>query len=238
MIFKAIVVSRTKDDNKIYITIPVLDGSNSKENFKGVNKRLATVCSLPGCTPIYATGDIVYVDFEEDNMAYPVVIGSLLSSESKSSIINLDAESLTVNVNTQLSEDTAIGNTMYDQIAFAGSSEGGSADLGTVPVVNGGTGLTQITTGNYLIGNDKEPLTEKTPEEVRLDIGAINKDVIDTQLNRTTAVTAADTNYNQFVARGSKLLDATTYDNIGSAGNPTWQDILVPGAIVWKCETT
>lgn len=201
MIFKAIVVSRTEDDDKIYITIPVLDGSNSKENFKGINKRLATVCSLPGCTPVYATGDVVYVDFEQDNMANPIVIGSLLSSESKNSIINLDAESLTVNVNTQLSEDTYIGENSYENIPTGSSSSGGGS-IGIIPVSSGGTGLTSVIEGNYLKGNDASTLQELSPEDVRQDIGAISETELNTRLNRDDAVDSANTSYSASMARG------------------------------------
>lgn len=169
MIFKAIVVERTDDDNQIYITIPRLDGSTSKTNFKGVNKRLANICSLPGCNPVYATGDVVYVDFEQNDMANPIIIGSLLSSESKNSIVNLNAESLIVNVNTQLSDDIQIGEVDYSQISGS-SSETDSFKI--LSVSEGGTGLNSVNTGYYLTGNNKAPLNEKTPEEVRIDIEA------------------------------------------------------------------
>lgn len=215
MIFKAIVVSRTDDDNQIYVTIPVLDGSNSKTNFKGVNKRLATVCSLPGCTPVYATGDVVYIDFEQDNMSYPIVIGSLLSSESKKSIINLDAESLTVNVNTQLSEDTYIGDNSYENIPTNGSSSnsgGGGSISGIVTVSNGGTGLGGVTQGNYLVGNDASSLEEKTPTEVRVHIGAIGNDELDARLNRDDAVNVANINYGTSMARGISAGDTDLID--------------------------
>lgn len=215
MIFKAIVVSRTEDDDKIYITIPVLDGSNSKENFKGVNKRLATVCSLPGCTPVYATGDVVYVDFEQDDMANPIVIGSLLSSESKNSIINLDAESLIVNVNTQLSEDTYIGENSYENIPTGGNSSGsGGGSIGVIPVSSGGTGLTSVTEGNYLKGNDASTLQELSPEDVRQDIGAISETELNTRLNRDDAVDSANTSYSTSMARGISAGNTDLVDGV------------------------
>lgn len=109
MIFKAIVTSSSKEnEDKVYITIPILDGASSKEDFKGVNQRLATICSLPGCIPRYAQGDVVFVDFEQDNMLEPIIIGSLMSSKSNNSVIDLYADSLTVDINTQLSGETFI----------------------------------------------------------------------------------------------------------------------------------
>lgn len=37
---------------------------------------------------------------------------------------------------------------------------------GTVPVINGGTGLTSVTYNSFLVGNDISNMTEKTPSEV------------------------------------------------------------------------
>lgn len=109
MIFKAIVTSEAKDnENRVYVTIPVLDGASSKNDFRGINQRLANICSLPGCIPKYAKGDVVYVDFEQDNMSDPIIIGSLMSSKSNNAVIDLYADSLTVDVNTQLSGETFI----------------------------------------------------------------------------------------------------------------------------------
>lgn len=120
MIFKAIVASVTRDperdNDKIYVTIPVLDGSSSKSDFKGVNKRLANICSLPGCMPKYAEGDVVYVDFEQDNMAQPIIIGSLMSSKSNNSVIDLYVDSLTVDVNTQLPDETYIDDVQISDV--------------------------------------------------------------------------------------------------------------------------
>lgn len=136
MIFKAIVASvisdPERDNDKIYVTIPILDGSSSKSDFKGVNKRLATICSLPGCIPKYAEGDVVYVDFEQDNMSQPIIIGSLMSSKSNTSVIDLYADSLTVDVNTQLSGETIIeGNQLtMEQSASTGGGNGGGSSGG------------------------------------------------------------------------------------------------------------
>ena len=48
-------------------------------------------------------------------------------------------------------------------------------------------------------------------------------------LNRTTRVIAADTSYTNLMARGEKLLDATTFDAVTD-----WSAQLVNGAIAWR----
>ena len=50
-------------------------------------------------------------------------------------------------------------------------------------------------------------------------------------LNRAARVTVADTNYTTLMARGEKLLDATTFDAVTD-----WSTQLVNGAIAWRYE--
>ncbi len=56
----------------------------------------------------------------------------------------------------------------------------GTIGLGTVPVSNGGTGLTSVTSGSYLTGNAAGAMLEKTPAQVKSDIGLGNVANIDT----------------------------------------------------------
>ena len=134
MIFKAIVTSEAKDnENRVYVTIPVLDGASSKNDFRGINQRLANICSLPGCIPKYAKGDVVYVDFEQDNMSDPIIIGSLMSSKSNNAVIDLYADSLTVDVNTQLSGETFIED---DQISDVETNSNSTNTGGMQPLID------------------------------------------------------------------------------------------------------
>ena len=50
-------------------------------------------------------------------------------------------------------------------------------------------------------------------------------------LNRQNPVNIADTNYTTLMARGEKLLDATTFDAVTN-----WSTQLVNGAIAWRYE--
>ena len=116
MLVKGIIVSMAEDVHQAYITIPLFDNSTSKIDFKNVNKRLATICTLPGCDLLYSIGDVVYVDFEQDNQEYPVILGRLYRDGEVGSISNITAHSLKVNVNTELSNDTSIGDLSYDNL--------------------------------------------------------------------------------------------------------------------------
>lgn len=69
--------------------------------------------------------------------------------------------------------------------------------------------------------------TGESPSDVSSAAGS----AVNTAINRTTAVNAADTNYSTLMARGAKLLYGTTYDAVMS-----WSSHLVDGAIVWRYE--
>lgn len=117
MLVKGIVISMAEDIHQVYITIPVLDGASSKIDFRNVNKRLATICTIPGCKPLYSTGDVVYVDFEQEDQKYPVVLGMLYRAEKSDSISDIQAQSLKVTVNTDLSDDISIGSLNYEELS-------------------------------------------------------------------------------------------------------------------------
>lgn len=132
MLLKAIVISMAEDTYQVYVTIPVLDGSSSKTDFRNVNKRLATICTVPGCNPLYSTGDVVYVDFEKEDEQYPVVLGMLYRAEKSDSTSDMKVQSLKVLVNTDLSDDVSIGDLNYELLSQGGTviveGSGTSAD--------------------------------------------------------------------------------------------------------------
>ena len=77
----------------------------------------ATVCYIPGIIPIYSVGDIVYVDFENDDLSFPVILGKLLCDDNKDKTLpNIKANSLSVDIDTRLSNDTQIGTVTYTDI--------------------------------------------------------------------------------------------------------------------------
>ena len=69
----------------------------------------AIIQTLPGCSPVYQEGDLVLVEFENDNIANPVIIGLLYRQDMLKGSTDIVADSLHVNVNTTLSENTSIG---------------------------------------------------------------------------------------------------------------------------------
>lgn len=56
---------------------------------------------------------------------------------------------------------------------------------GTISVARGGTGKDSVTSGNYLVGNGTNAMTEMTPAEVLADIGAAPESVVTKNYNET-----------------------------------------------------
>lgn len=70
---------------------------------------VATVATPPGVAPSFVSGDVVFVDFEEDDTAKPVIVGRLFNDRSDKIVSDFSAASLVVDVNARFSEDTTIG---------------------------------------------------------------------------------------------------------------------------------
>lgn len=70
---------------------------------------LAPICTLPGCNPNLRPGDVVLVDFENEEFGTPVIIGTLFTDRTDNGIADLTLGSLKVKVNVELPPDTKIG---------------------------------------------------------------------------------------------------------------------------------
>lgn len=72
---------------------------------------IATVCTSPGVSPVYIVGDIVWIDFENDEIGMPVITGLLYREEQTNATSNINCSTLVVENDTTLSSDTSIGTT-------------------------------------------------------------------------------------------------------------------------------
>lgn len=96
MIYKAIIDSLLDGGYRAKIRIPYLDKPHtvaaSKSNF---NLYIANICTMPGCYPTYMPGDVVYVNFEQDDMSKPFIIGALYRKEMTSKI-NIEVDDIKI----------------------------------------------------------------------------------------------------------------------------------------------
>ena len=114
---------------------------------------------------------------------------------------------------------------------------------GTVAIENGGTGATDAATALTNLGitatADELNYMDGVTSNVQTQISQLSSEIADKEdsgtasalINRTTNVNAADTNYTTLMARGEKLLDATTFDAVTD-----WSEHLVNGAVAWRYE--
>ena len=113
---KAYIVS--KKGNTYRVRIPVLHGIEGSSNCTPEDELpYATVCSLKGANNIYSKGDIVYVDFEENDYAKPVIMGSLILTDKSKTFIEIDVDKLGVKEEASLPKNTSIGNVTSQEIS-------------------------------------------------------------------------------------------------------------------------
>lgn len=117
MITKAYIVE--KQDNLYRVRIPLFHGLEGTANYTPNNELpFASVCIPLQVTNPYNVGDIVYVGFEDNNTAEPIILGLLYLEEPRDNITTLTLQNLKVNNQTTLNENTTIGNTSANDISL------------------------------------------------------------------------------------------------------------------------
>ena len=111
MIVKAIIDSKVAD-NKYRIRVPVYDKIKSS-SLSSDNLSIADVCSSVNCNLNLSTNDVVYVSFENNDRAKPVIIGSLSNNSRSNYVLN----SLIVSNFAKLPSNIKIGNITYKELS-------------------------------------------------------------------------------------------------------------------------
>lgn len=104
--------------HSVRVRLPIF---NKVENVQGATpvEELATapICTLPHFVQNPQIGDIVFVDFEEDQYSHPVVLGYLSIENNRPNFVDVTLEDLTALGKTRLGTDTTIGDIDYKNIA-------------------------------------------------------------------------------------------------------------------------
>ena len=104
--------------HSVRVRLPIF---NKVENVQGATpvEELATapICTLPHFIQNPQVGDIVFVDFEEDQYSHPVVLGYLSIENNRPNFVSATLEDLTALGKTRLGTDTNIGEIDYKNIA-------------------------------------------------------------------------------------------------------------------------
>ena len=92
MIQKAIIEQKI-DKYSMRVRIPVYNKIKSDPTATPIDELyVASIQTLPGCSPNYQEGDVVLVDFENDNIAYPVIIGLLYRQDMSEGSTDITAD--------------------------------------------------------------------------------------------------------------------------------------------------
>lgn len=118
MIERALVTS-VIDKYHVKVRIPTFnkgDGANGAT--PNSELCIAPIATVPGCSPALKKGDMVIVGFEHDDSDEPVVLGLFFNSNSDSTVSDIHIDSLKVDVDTVLPENTSIGTLTPNTIKY------------------------------------------------------------------------------------------------------------------------
>lgn len=134
MITKAIIEEIQDDGRHVRVRIPVYHKIQASA-FATPSSELpiASICCPPGVTPAYKVNDVVFVEFENGETERPVIIGLLYRSDTTSKS-NIDGNSLSIDINCSLPEDTVIGNVTAQDINNISKTKGNLQ--GQIDIIN------------------------------------------------------------------------------------------------------
>ena len=116
MVTKAIV-EQVLNEHSVKIRIPILDKVIDASMGTPIkNTQIASECVLPNFKYNFNIGDVVFVDFEENNMDSPVVLGYLTNTSKQrtdGTLLSISVESGTI-----LPKDTSIGSVTGEELNY------------------------------------------------------------------------------------------------------------------------
>ena len=111
------IIEGKVDDFHYRVRIPILNKINSSVGATPTDElAIATISAVPGISPKFRSGDIVFVEFEERDTSKPVIVGRLFNTLDSKIVSDARFDSLIVDVNTNLSNDTSIGEVTAENI--------------------------------------------------------------------------------------------------------------------------
>ena len=113
------IIETIEDKYTAKVRIPRYDKlESSATGTKKDDLAVGIVCTLPGMNVTYAVGDIVLVDFENDELSKPVILGLLYRDhESKSTLELTDVNATLAGIDEKLSNLTSKG--LYTHVKYS-----------------------------------------------------------------------------------------------------------------------
>lgn len=112
------IIEMSIDRHHYKVRIPEYNGVvNSDDDYVPTDELYtATVCSQPNGIISYKAGDVVFVDFERDNVEMPVIMGLVQGANHTYTASDMMTDSITVGVNCILPSATKIGDVSSNEL--------------------------------------------------------------------------------------------------------------------------
>lgn len=111
------IVEEIVDKSHVRVRIPRTNKSSAAVGSTPTSElAIATICSTPGISPRLRKNDAVFISFEDDDIGMPVVMGLLFNSEKTGTYSDTVLDSLKVNVDVELPQNTTIGSVSSDSL--------------------------------------------------------------------------------------------------------------------------
>lgn len=198
------IVEEVIDKYNIRVRIPFYDkAAESASATKFEDLSIACICTPAGESPALLKGDIVFVDFEDNNIGKPVIIGTLFRESGVKSKTNISANSLEVLVDSNIEGVVKSVNGMTGNVIIQpGSGGGGGGDL-----------------PDNLVYHDEETVPEDIPPVVDATARSQIQQIV--PVENTTTASRAYSIGDYFVNASGILVKATAVIALGATINST-----------------
>lgn len=181
------IIEGKVDDFHYRVRIPILNKINSSVGATPTDElAIATISAVPGISPKFRSGDIVFVEFEERDTSKPVIVGRLFNTLDSKIVSDARFDSLIVDVNTNLSNDTSIGEVTAENIRNLEQSSSNiqyEINRNKKQHIDIETNITDIQSDITNINGSIEQINssisniESDIDTIELDINSINQDI-------------------------------------------------------------
>ena len=163
MVTKAIVLGRVAGTNRYTVRIPYFEtAGDDKGTFE------ASLCTSPSLREEYREGDVVFVGFQDHQIAKAVILGSLFLTGVDEPRGFSSLQNLSVSGNARLPSDTTLGSISVSDLESLVRKSGVFADMPEGPGTDGtyvlactvsGDDVSYKWTVNSVSGTVMEPLS-------------------------------------------------------------------------------
>lgn len=107
------------DDFHYRVRIPVLNKLDSSVGATPTKElAIATIATPPGISPKFKNGDLVFIEYEEQDTSKPVIVGRMFNTLTSSIVSDAQFDSVQVSVNAHLPNDSTVGNNNSQNLKY------------------------------------------------------------------------------------------------------------------------